>query len=547
MKFTLRDYQQQFCRAVVNAFTLGAEGQGPFERVLGVAATGAGKTIMAAALVWWITRKPRRTGRVLMLADTDELVQQAADKILQATGLIPDIEKAASMASHDSAVVVGSIQTLSRRLERWPADHFDLVIADEAHLSMAANWQKTLKHFGDGGAWVLGITATPERGDGQKLMRYYEHIAAEIGLFDLINRGHLAPITVQVCPLQIDCTKLVAAKKGLNKGEFDGDQLEEAIEPYLAAIIDEWQTHAGDRRTLVFHPSVKASQKFTEMLQARGIAAAHVSGASKDRKEVLKGFESGRFQVLNNAQLLTKGYDCPAISCVINLRPTKSRTQYLQMVGRGTRTCEGKTDCLLLDFLWQFQELGIMRPAALVAKGDEHEDAVAAVMERGKRLSLGEASEEAEREREQQIIRQLKRAAERGGRQTYDARVLGAMLHQPDLIDYEPRAKWERLPPTRGQQRFLETQGIDPKSVKGLGHAAKIMHALADRRNHGMATPKQVAALAVAEVPDAHQLTFSDALSWLDKLIAETPDEGMEAPAKAYAGPAVVRGVRIDD
>ena len=547
MKFTLRDYQQQFCRAVVNAFTVGAEGQGPFDRVLGVAATGAGKTIMAAALVWWITRRPRRTGRVLMLADTDELVQQAADKILASTGLIPDIEKAASMADLASAVVVGSIQTLSRRLERWPADQFDLVIADEAHLSMARNWQKVLKHFGDGGAWVLGITATTERGDGQNLMRYYEHIAAEIGLFDLINRGHLAPITVQVCPLQIDCTKLASKTSGLNKGDFDDGELEEAIEPYLEAIIDEWHTHAADRKTLIFHPSIRASQKFTEMLQARGVAAAHVSGQSKDRKAVLKAYEEGRFQVLNNAQLLTKGYDCPDIACVINLRPTKSRTQYLQMVGRGTRTAPGKTDCLLLDFLWQFQELGIMRPAALVAKGDEHEAAVASVMERGKRLTLGEASEEAEREREQLIIRQLKRAAERGGRQVYDARVLGAVLHQPELIDYEPRAKWEKLPLTPGQRRFLENNGIDPGTVRGLGHGAKIMHTLANRRNHGMATPKQVAALAMADVPQPHQMTFSSALERLQALIDAAPAEGLEAPAKAYSGPAVARGVRIDD
>jgi hypothetical protein len=217
------------------------------------------------------------------------------------------------------------------------------------------------------------------------------------------------------------------------------------------------------------------------------------------------------------------------------------------MVGRGTRTAPGKTDCLLLDFLWQFQELGIMRPAALVAKGDEHEAAVASVMERGKRLTLGEASEEAEREREQLIIRQLKRAAERGGRQVYDARVLGAVLHQPELIDYEPRAKWEKLPLTPGQRRFLENNGIDPGTVRGLGHGAKIMHTLANRRNHGMATPKQVAALAMADVPQPHQMTFSSALERLQALIDAAPAEGLEAPAKAYSGPAVARGVRIDD
>lgn len=547
MKFTLRDYQQRFCRLVVAAFLKGCEGQGPFSKVLGVAATGAGKTIMAAALVWWIVKKPIRTGRVLMLADTDELVQQAADKILAATGLIPDIEKAASHASLESDVVVGSIQTLSRRLERWPQEHFDLVIADEAHLSMAKNWQRVLGHFEGGGGRVLGITATPERGDGQKLMRYYDHIADEIGLFDLIERGHLAPITVQVCPLKIDCTAIATKKRGLKKGDFDDQELEEAIEPYLEAVIDEWQQHAGDRCTLIFHPSIRASKKFTAMLQERGIAAAHVDGTSKDRKEILKRFESGEIQVLNNAQLLTKGYDCPRISCIINLRPTKSRTQYLQMVGRGTRNCDGKVDCLLLDFLWQFQELGIMRPAALIAKGDEHEEAVAAVMNRGKPMALGEASDEAEREREQQIIRQLKKAAERATREQYDARVLGALLHQPDLIDYEPRAKWERHQLTRGQKNFLEKQGVDTRTVKGLGHGAKIMHALAERRKHGKATPRQVAELVAMDVPDAVQMTFTEAMGILDRMIAEAPEHRPEELPKAYDGPRISRGVRLDD
>lgn len=483
---------------------------GPDRRLLMPDGTISHNTIMASALVWWQHKKPRREGRVLMLADTDELVQQAAEKIYQSTGLIPDIEKAAQHASLESQVVVGSIQTLNNRVERWPTNHFDLVIADEAHLSMAANWQKVLGHFEKGQAWILGITATPERGDGQLLMDFYEHIAAEINLFDLIEMGHLAPITVQVCPVEIDCNQLKARKKGINAGTFDSKQLEESIDPYLEAIIDEWQKHASDRQTLVFNASIKASKKFTGMLQERGISAAHVDGTSKDRKEILKRYERGEIQVLNNAQLLVKGYDCPPIACVINLRPTKSRTQYLQMIGRGSRKCEGKTDLLLLDFLWQFQELGMMRPAALIADG-EKEKKIAEIMERGDRMSFAEASDEAEREREAQLLAQLKEARKKTGRYQYDARSLGAILHQPELIDYEPRANWEKKPISAGQKRFLEQQGVDTSEIKGLGHAVKLAKALVDRNNTGRATTEQIGRMFEREIPFSPEMSYSEA------------------------------------
>jgi superfamily II DNA or RNA helicase len=453
-----------------------------------------------------------------MLADTDELVAQAADKIYKSAGLIPDIEKAASHASLESDVVVGSIQSMARqaRLGRFPADHFGLVIADEAHLSLSAGWQRVLKYWTR--AKVLGITATPERGDGKKLLKFYEHLAAEIGLFDLINRGHLAPITVQVCPIEIDCQNLHADKKG----EFQDEELEQAIEPYLEAIIGEWQKHAQDRKTLVFHPSRAASRKFAAMMTRAGIAAAHVDGESSDRKEILARFERGDFQVLNNAQLLTKGYDCPDIACVINLRPTKSRTQYLQMVGRGTRNAPGKTDLLVLDFLWQFQELGIMGPAALVASGEDAEQAVREVIERGNRMDLTEASRIAEREREQRVLDKLREAAKRGQRRRYDARTLGAMLHQPELLDYQPgeRGQWELAKPSQAQLDLLARNAIDTRAVKSRGEASKIIDAIINRGRQDKATVKQVGLLLQLGHPDPSGLGFKEASRVIGEMLS---------------------------
>lgn len=525
MRWTLRPYQKQFCRACVNAFTEGAGGQPPFKKVLGIAATGAGKTIMASALVWWQHKKPRRTGRVLMLADTDELVAQAAAKIYDSTGLIADLEKAADHASLRSSVVVGSIQTMNNRFERWPVDHFDLVIADECHLSMAANWQRVLGHFEQGDAWILGITATPERGDGQLLMEYYEHIADEINLFDLIKMGHLAPITVKVCPVEIDLKALKTRKKGINAGTFKNEELEAEIDPYLEKIIGEWKEHASDRQTLVFHSSIAASKKFTGMLQSHGISAGHVDGASKDRREMLTRFEKGEIQVLNNAQLLTKGYDCPPINCVMNLAPGKSRTQYLQKIGRGSRTCEGKTDLLLLDFLWQFQELGMMRPAALIAENEEKEEEISRIMERGEKMTFDEVNEEAERERERKLLESLKRAQGKAGVFQYDAKTLGAILQEPELIDYEPRAKWEKREVTTGQSRFLKQQGVDITEVKGLGHATRISAALAARRHAGKASPQQIGELIQLGLNFEKEMSAKDAQAAINRAKAQSKKE----------------------
>lgn len=500
MKWTLRDYQKRFCRAIVDNFREGPEGK-PMRRLLGTAATGAGKTIMASALIFERQKNRKPAHRCLFLADTDELCDQAIKKIHASTGIIPDLEKAEHRASPMAGVVVGSIQSIAqpKRLKRWDPEHFQFIIADEAHLSMAASWQRVLKHFSQ--AEILGITATPERGDKQSLLKFYEHLAAEIPLIELIDARQLSPIVVQTAPITIPVTHRIQA-------DSDSDEIAEDIRPYWNAVLDAIEQYAATRRKiLVFHPSIKASQEFTVMAQDRGIAAEHVDGQSPDRAQIIEGFSQGRFRMLNNAQLLTKGFDVPDIDTVIVLRPTKSRTAYIQMVGRGTRIfcphgcpewCDHpdrKQDMLLLDFLWEFADHDVMGPADLVTDAPQQKKELAEAAKDGGLHDLFGLDREIIDKREQDLIKRMQDAA-RHRAQRFDARTWAAALHQPELLEYRPLAPWEHKPPTEKQIQWLEEIAVDTSTVDNRGLASKLITTVVDRRMKGMSEPTQIVELA---------------------------------------------------
>lgn len=526
MRWGLRPYQKRWCRTITDCFKCGPEGE-PMKRLLGEAATGAGKTIMGSALIFERQKRPRPE-RCLFLCDTNELCDQALDKIRQSTGIIPDLEKASARASMHAQVVVGSIQTMAgpNRLARWPADHFGFVLADEAHMSMADTWQRVLKHFGS--ADLLGVTATPERGDKRSLLKFYQHLAAKVSLKELIDEQMLSPIVVQTAQVVIPVT----AKVGDTAG--DDEAVAEDIRPYWHAVLDSIDKYASDRkRILIFHPSVKASQEFTAMAQDRGIAAAHVDGASPDRAEVIEGFQRGQFRMLNNAQLLTKGFDCPEIDCVIILRPTRSRGAYIQMVGRGTRLfcphgCAGwcahpdrKQDMLLLDFLWHFETHDVMGPADLVTDVPVQKKAVADKIATDEPMDLFMVDEQVTDEREQRLIRAMKEAAKRRASR-FDARALAAVFRQPELLDYEPMAEWEVKPVSPAQATILEKWNVDPETVTSRGQASALIGIQGTRKEAGLCTVNQVVALSKFGV-DALQMTFEEAKAELDRQIARLP------------------------
>jgi len=532
LKVQLRDYQKRWCRSVEDALTVGVDGN-RFTRVIGTAATGGGKTAMASALMWKRVTQDRQ--RCLFLAHTDELCGQARRAVHHNTGIIPSLEKASDRGSREASIVIGSVMTLANqeRRSRFPSNHFGLVIADECHLSMAASFLETLSYFNEGGAHILGITATPERSDKISLMRFYEHVAAEVPIKLLIDRGYLTPIVVQTAPVAIPVKSKIAAGAG------DMNAVAEEIEPYYHSIIDGIEKYAHDRnRILIFHPSVKASQQFTQLLRDRGFDADHVDGGSPDREEVIERFTNGGVRILNNVMLMTAGVDVPAIDCVIMLRPTKSRTTYIQAVGRGTRLfcphgchrtgsmCEHperKANVLLLDFLWQFEEKNVMGPADIFTDDPEQKQAVKEKLAADDSVfDLLQLERDSIDAREQRLIRALKRAAEKRPTK-YDARDFAAIFHQPDLMNYEAVAEWQKQKPTDKQADLLKKWWVKRGSIKDRGHASAIIGIGMDRMDKGLATPAQVLQLIRFGVENPETKTINEASEIISREYARNP------------------------
>lgn len=314
-KMELRPYQQEAKSAVFQKWD---EGQ---ERLLLVLPTGTGKTIVFAA----VTEECVRMGkRVLILAHRVELLEQAADKILKSTGLRCAMEKAEQTCRGQYyRVVVGSVQTLMRekRLKMFPEDYFDTIVVDEAHHCITDSYQKILQYFS--GAQVLGVTATPDRGDMRDMGEYFQAIAYEYTMPKAIREGYLCQIKALTIPLKIDI-----AGVGMQAGDFKTSELGTALDPYLGQIASEMEKYCLDKKTVVFLPLVKTSQKFRDILNEKGFHAAEVNGNSQDRAEVLRDFEDGKYNVMCNSMLLTEGWDCPSVDCIIVLRPTKVRSLY---------------------------------------------------------------------------------------------------------------------------------------------------------------------------------------------------------------------------
>lgn len=377
LRVELRAYQ-------VDALTRveAAEARG-VRRQLGVAATGLGKTIMFCALA------QRRGGRTLILAHRDELVNQAVEKVRE---VWPGVDVGIVKGTEDNVraqVVVASVQTLARssRMERltgaWsgssllndPVDPFDLVVVDEAHHAAADSYRRILDALRAGapaepipdfpefdvdgappGPLLLGVTATPDRGDGHGLDDLFDEISFSYDILWGIRSGYLADIR----GLAVKVENLNLASVKVSRGDYQagaaGQALEDANAPEL--IAKAIQEQAAGRRTLVFTPTVATASLVVEAVQHRGINAAWVSGETPidDRRRILRDFESGAIDVVANCMVLTEGYDNPRVDCIVVARPTKSRALYTQMIGRGTRRHPDKRECLVLDVVGAAEE-----------------------------------------------------------------------------------------------------------------------------------------------------------------------------------------------
>ena len=508
----LRPYQQQ-ARDRIHA-----EWDAGHTRTLLVLPTGTGKTIVFASVA---ADQVRAGDRVLILAHRGELLEQAADKLQRSTGLVSAVEKAESTCL-DSwfRVVVGSVQTLQRtaRLERFPQDYFGTIIIDEAHHAITDGYRRILDYFS--GAKVLGVTATPDRGDMRNLGEVFDSLAFEYKLTDAIKEDYLCKIMAQTIPLQLDITSVT-----MSGGDYAVGDLGTALDPYLEQIAAEMAVRCKDRKTVVFLPLIRTSQKFRDLLNAHGFRAAEVNGQSADRKEVLADFDAGKYNVLCNSMLLTEGWDCPSVDCVVVLRPTKVRSLYSQMVGRGTRLAEGKTDLLLLDFLWMTDKHELCRPADLVCEDrtvarqmTEH------LAETGCPEDIEEAaaqaSEDVVAQREEALAKQLEEQRRKKAK-LVDPLQYEMSIQAEDLAGYVPAFGWEAGPPSEQQTAALEKLGILPDAVESAGKAALLLDRLNKRRDEGLTTPKQIRCLEKYEFQHVGTWSFEAARHMIDRIAAQ--------------------------
>lgn len=480
----LRPYQQEAKEAVEQDWDNG------IKRTLLVLPTGCGKTIVFAKIVEDCVRKGKR---VLILAHRAELLEQAADKLSRSTGLNSAVEKAEeSCLGSWFRVVVGSVQTMQRpkRLAQFSTDYFDTIVVDEAHHCISDGYQAVLQHFEN--ADVLGVTATPDRGDMRNLGSYFDNLAYEYTLPKAIKEGYLTPIKALTIPLKIDMSGV-----GIQSGDFKPGELGTLLDPYLHSIADEMVKYCMDRKTVVFLPLVKTSQKFCQILNEKGFEAAEVNGNSQDREQVLADYESGKYNVLCNSMLLTEGWDCPEVDCVIVLRPTKVRSLYCQMVGRGTRLYPGKDHLLLLDFLWHTERHELCHPASLICENEEVARQMTKNMEEepGVAIDIEEAeqtaSEDVVAQREEALAKQLAEMKRRK-KKLVDPLQFEMSIQAQDLSGYVPSFGWEMSPPSDQQKKTLEKLGIMPDEIDNAGKAAKLLDRLDKRRNEGLTTPKQI-------------------------------------------------------
>lgn len=328
----LRGYQDRAIDALRSAMQQGARAP------LLCLPTGGGKTVILATIA---AQAAARGRHVLILVHRRELIHQTASKLAWA-GLDHGIIAAGHPAS-DHAVQIASVQTLARRLARmdWAPS---LVIIDEAHHAAAGSWRQILNHWPD--AYRLGVTATPCRLDGRGLSEAFDHLVLGPSVADLVFWGFLSPARIYAPPV-------VADLSGVRRraGDYANDQAAAAMDrPTVTGdAIAHYQRLAAGQQAIAFCCNVAHAVSVCDAFKTAGISAALLLGGTGDRDQVVADFAVGIVRVLVTVDVVSEGFDVPAASCAILLRPTQSIGLYLQQVGRVLRPAPGKDAALILD------------------------------------------------------------------------------------------------------------------------------------------------------------------------------------------------------
>jgi DNA repair protein RadD len=330
----LRDYQKDDTAKIEAALDAGA-------KVLYVLPTGAGKTVVAAAIV---ERARQADKRVLMLTHRREILRQTSFKIPFEHGLI----QAGLNIDLSYSIQIASIPTLWSRsmlTNKVPLPAANVLIIDEAHHIAAETWHRIFEAYPN--ARRLGLTATPCRGDGRGLGNYFTKIIEGPQIPELIAQKYLVP-TVYYAPAEPDL-------KGVEtrQGDYAKNQLADRMnrKDLVGDIVSNWHKYGQRRKTLVFCVDVAHSVHVKDEFLKSGVRAEHVDSSTPtiERDAILARLASGETELVANCMVLTEGFDLPAISCIILARPTKLIGLFRQMAGRGLRPAPGKTNLILID------------------------------------------------------------------------------------------------------------------------------------------------------------------------------------------------------
>jgi superfamily II DNA or RNA helicase len=314
-------------------------------RILLAAATGAGKTIIASEII-----RRHRLRSILFLAHRDELLTQARDK-LRRFDVTAGIIKAGrdKDARPQAPVQVAGVQTLywrALRTDRMEMPRAGIVFVDEAHHVPAMTYQRIIEQYPD--AIIIGLTATPCRGDGRGLGNVFEVLVDTPPVAELIKLGLLVLPKIFTTP-----PPDLSGIRVMSTGDYNTDELSQKMDPLVGDVIEHWLKHSQRRRTVCFAVDVKHSVHLTDEFGKSGVRAEHLDGntAQAEREAILARLASGETEVVCNVGVLTEGFDCCDIGCIDLARPTRSLGLFRQMIGRGLRAAPeaGKTDCIILD------------------------------------------------------------------------------------------------------------------------------------------------------------------------------------------------------
>lgn len=339
----LRPYQKQALESVCAQYAQGVK------RQLIAMPTGSGKTVVFANLP---SRLPLN-GQMLVLAHRDELLEQAAEKIRHWNpDLSISIEQADQYADPEADVIIASVATLgrkvSKRRERFDWSHITKLVVDEAHHATASTYRIVIDEFqrAGGNRLLLGVTATPNRSDGTPLAEVFDQIVFTYSMRQAITDGWLC----DVIGMRVDTDTSLDSVHTV-AGDFNQGELAETVNnpERNQLVVKTWLENAADRQTIVFTVDIQHAVDLAALFQAYGVKCEAVWGTDSQRAEKIERHKRGVTTVLANCGVLTEGYDDPTVSCILLARPTKSTLLFQQMIGRGTRLCEGKSNCLVID------------------------------------------------------------------------------------------------------------------------------------------------------------------------------------------------------